>query len=202
MVYLVRGLTAAAVPEFFDKTPVALHDLETVVAMKARDPNAVPDSVMPNVQSVVARLRAKSSPAPAAPGPPAGFPRVLDALRAAPGVLGVETGETAGGRRVIFAWFADKKALVDWYYSEAHQRAMKTLVPAGVPERKPLPDLADETENILAIVSVKFVETGIASIGIELYGPLPGGIAVGGRFAPDAVKVKGLREIKLPGRSS
>jgi hypothetical protein len=37
----------------------------------------------------------------------------------------------------------------------------------------------------------------IASIGIELYGPLPGGIAVGARFAPDAIKVRGLREIDL-----
>ena len=35
------------------------------------------------------------------------------------------------------------------------------------------------------------------SIGIELYGPLPGGVAVGGRFAPEAVKVPGLRDIDL-----
>jgi len=32
----------------------------------------------------------------------------------------------------------------------------------------------------------------IASIGIELYTPLPGGVAVGGRSAPDAIKVRGL----------
>jgi hypothetical protein len=52
---------------------------------------------------------------------------------------------------------------------------------------------------------VKFVEPpkpgapppSIASIGIELYGPLPGGIAVGGRFAPAALKVRGLREIEI-----
>ena len=37
----------------------------------------------------------------------------------------------------------------------------------------------------------------ITSIGIELYGPLPGGVAVGGRFAPDAVKVRGLREVDI-----
>jgi len=35
----------------------------------------------------------------------------------------------------------------------------------------------------------------ISSIGIELYGPLPGGVAVGGRFAPESIKVRGLREI-------
>jgi hypothetical protein len=57
----------------------------------------------------------------------------------------------------------------------------------------------------LAIVSVSFREApqpdaaarAIASIGIELYGPLPGGVAVGGRFAPAALKVRGLREIDL-----
>ena len=50
-----------------------------------------------------------------------------------------------------------------------------------------------------AIVSVKFAETSkrIASIGIELYGPLPGGVAVGGRFAPETIKVRGLREIEI-----
>ena len=37
----------------------------------------------------------------------------------------------------------------------------------------------------------------VRSIGIELYGPLPGGVAVGGRFAPDAVKVRGLRELDM-----
>ena len=51
--------------------------------------------------------------------------------------------------------------------------------------------------------SVKFVEAtegrprAISSIGIELYGPLPGGVAVGGRFAPEVVKVRGLREIPI-----
>jgi hypothetical protein len=37
----------------------------------------------------------------------------------------------------------------------------------------------------------------ISSIGIELYGPLPGDVAVGGRFAPDTVRVRGLREIDM-----
>jgi hypothetical protein len=52
---------------------------------------------------------------------------------------------------------------------------------------------------------VKFAETPrpdaprlpIVSIGIELYGHLPGGMAVGGCFAPEPVKVRGLREISL-----
>jgi len=147
--------------------------------------------------------------APAAPvhsqGVPGGFPNVVKALREAPGCLGVATGQTAGGRRVIFAWFEGKKALVDWYHSDMHQRAMRTVFPNQRFDREPLPDLDADVGPILTIVSVKFADApapgatapAITSIGIELYGPLPGGIAVGGRFAPDAIKVRGLREIDL-----
>src|SRR5713101_5005564 len=118
---------------------------------------------------------------------PSGFPRVVAALKTAPGCLGVETGQTSSGRQVIFAWFENKKTLVDWYHSDVHQRAMKTLFPDVPLDRQPLPDLPDDSGPILTIVSVKFAETPkpdapgmpITSIGIELYGPLPGGVAVG-----------------------
>jgi heme-degrading monooxygenase HmoA len=138
-------------------------------------------------------------------GAPGGFPNVVGALKTAPGVLGVETGQTASGRRVIFAWFDGKKSLVDWYHSDIHQRAMRTVYPNGAFDRQPLPDLPDDTGPILTIVSVKFADAPepgastprIVAIGIELYGPLPGGVAVGGRFAPEAVKVPGLRDIDL-----
>src|SRR5262245_21346048 len=142
-----------------------------------------------------------AAPSDVAAQTPSGFPRVVDALRKAPGCLGVDTGQTASGRQVIFAWFEGKKALVDWYHREPHQRAMKTIPNADV-DRQPLPDLPDDTGPILAIVSVKFSGAAdaaprMSSIGIELYGPLPGGIAVGGRFAPDAIKVRGLREFTM-----
>jgi hypothetical protein len=136
---------------------------------------------------------------------PAGFPSVLGALRATPGCLGVETGQTSSGKRVIFAWFENKKALVGWYHSDAHQKAMKSVFPDQTFDRQPLPDLAEDSGPILAIVSVKFSDAPrpdapagpISSIGIELYGPLPGGVAVGGRFGPEALKVPGLREIDI-----
>src|SRR5262245_6831719 len=143
-------------------------------------------------------------PAPVlAQAPPSGFPNVVAALRSTPGCLGVETAQTQSGKRVIFAWFEGKKALVDWYHGEVHQKAMKTVFPNQTFDRQPLPDLPDDSGPILAIVSVKFLDTprpdatSIASIGIELYGPLPGGVAVGGRFAPEALKVRGLREIEM-----
>lgn len=134
-----------------------------------------------------------------------GFPDVVGALRVTPGCLGVETAQTSSGKRVIFAWFENKKALVDWYHGEVHQKAMKTVFPNQTFDRQPLPDLAEDSGPILAIVSLKFVDSPrpnetsmpISSIGIELYGPLPGGVAVGGRFAPNALKVRGLREIDI-----
>ncbi len=130
-----------------------------------------------------------------AQAPPAGFPNVVGALKAMPGCLGVETAQTPGGKRVIFAWFESKKALVDWYHGDAHQKAMKAVFPNLTFDRQPLPDLAEDSGPILTIVSVKFDSATISSIGIELYGPLPGGVTVGGRFAPEALKVRGLREM-------
>jgi len=49
VVYLVRGLTARNVPDMFNKTPVAVSDLKTVVTMREKNAQAVPDSVMPVV---------------------------------------------------------------------------------------------------------------------------------------------------------
>ena len=140
-----------------------------------------------------------------AQAPRAGFPDVVGALRVTPGCLGVETAQTPSGKRVIFAWFENKKALVGWYHSDVHQKAMKTAFPNQTFDREPLPDLPEDSGRILAIVSLKLLDIPspgatsmpISSIGIELYGPLPGGVAVGGRFAPDALKVRGLREIDI-----
>ena len=154
------------------------------------------------LSAALATFCAWSTPA-LAQAPAAGFPNVVGALKTTPGCLGVETAQTASGRQVIFAWFDGKKAIVDWYHSDVHQRAMKSVFPNTTFDRQPLPELPEDTGTILAIVSVKFAETSedrlraISSIGIELYGPLPGGVAVGGRFAPEVVKVRGLREIPI-----
>jgi len=133
-----------------------------------------------------------------------GFTELLDQARAHPGVLGIETGETSSGKQVIFAWFENKEALVSWYKSDVHQRAMKNAFPKRTFDREPLPDLPADSGQILAIVSLKRRTgpvpeggTPATTIGIELYTPLPGGVAVGGRFAPKAVRVPGLREVDV-----
>jgi quinol monooxygenase YgiN len=137
--------------------------------------------------------------------PEAPYAAVLEAARAHPGCLGVDTGQTRSGRQVIFAWFENKAALVAWYKSDAHQKAMKLAFPSQTFNREPLPDMPENSGQILAIVSLKPSEgpppagagLPIGSIGIELYTPLPGGVAVGGRFAPPSIRVPGLREIDL-----
>jgi hypothetical protein len=145
------------------------------------------------------------------PGDPGYGEQLVKAVMASPGVLGVELGQTAKGRRVIFAWFEDKRALVNWYQSDFHERGVKWAFPNLKSVREPLPDLPENSGQILAIVTLKFADRSAAgaavtritsrppieSIGIELYTPLPGGVAVGGRFAPKSVRVPGLREVDM-----
>jgi hypothetical protein len=144
------------------------------------------------------------------PGDPGYGEQLVKAVMASPGVLGIELGQTAKGRRVIFAWFEDKRALVNWYQSDFHERGVKWAFPNLKSVREPLPDLPENSGQILALVTLKFSNTSsagattritsrppIESIGIELYTPLPGGVAVGGRFAPKRVRVPGLREIDM-----
>jgi hypothetical protein len=145
------------------------------------------------------------------PGDPGFGEQLIKAVLASPGVLGVELGQTTKGKRVIFAWFENKKALVNWYKSDFHQRGVKWAFPNRKIDREPLPDMPENSGQILALVTLKFADkstsnaaaAGVASrppiesIGIELYTPLPGGVAVGGRFSPKSVRIPGLREIEL-----
>jgi hypothetical protein len=134
-----------------------------------------------------------------------GSPDLVAALKAVPGCLGVETARTASGKQVIFAWFENKKALLDWYYSPVHQQLMAQFFP-GAPARTPMPDVTDDGRPILAVASLTMTDkpaSGVTSlpvsqIAIELYQPLPGGIALGGRFSPLALKVPGLTDVPLP----
>jgi hypothetical protein len=138
-------------------------------------------------------------------GPPAGLPDLIGMLKATPGVLGVDAARTMSGKQVIFAWFENKKAALNWYYSEGHQKLITTFASGGNAGRPPLADVPDDGNPILAIASLTLVDKPqvpgvqlpVSQIAIELYAPLPGGLAAGGRFAPSSVKVKGLMEVPL-----
>jgi hypothetical protein len=138
-------------------------------------------------------------------GPPAGLPDLIGMLKATPGVLGVDAAQTMSGKQVIFAWFENKKAALNWYYSEGHQQLVKTFASGGNPGRTPMADVPDDGNPILAVASITLskqpqvsgVQLPVSQIAIELYAPLPGGLAAGGRFAPSSVKVKGLVEVPM-----
>ena len=132
------------------------------------------------------------------------FPDLVGPLKATPGCLGVETARTSSGKLVIFAWFEGKKAVMRWYNSELHQQLVKMGGPPD-PSHVPLQGIADESGPILAIASLtmsnqppKGSPLPVSQIAIELYQPLPGGVFVGGRFAPNGVKVPGLRDFSPP----
>ncbi len=136
--------------------------------------------------------------------PPAGFPDLVGALRSTPGCLGVETAHTSTGKQVIFAWFENKQAVLNWYYSPLHRGLAEQFFPSAE-ARTPMPDVPDNGEPVLAIASLTLADKPqsdltslpVSQIAIELYRPLPGGLALGGRFAPAEVKVKGLMDVPL-----
>src|SRR4029078_7139053 len=72
-----------------------------------------------------------------AQGPPAGLPDLVGMRKPTPGCLGVDAARTSSGKQVIFAWFENKKAVLNWYYSEGHQRLIKTLASGGNHGRTP-----------------------------------------------------------------
>jgi hypothetical protein len=138
--------------------------------------------------------------------PGGGFPDLAGALKATPGVLGVETARTQSGKQVIFAWFENKKAALAWYYSDTHRSLQKAFAP-GSPARTPMADVPDDGSPILAIASLTLTGAPtaespfpVSQIAIELYKPLPGGLAAGGRFAPMTLQVPGLVDVALPGK--
>jgi len=128
-----------------------------------------------------------------------GYPDLVAGLKKTPGCLGVETARTSSGKQVIFAWFENRKAVLKWYRSEMHQQVMNDFFPSYVP-RKPLKDVADDGEPIMAVASItfsgkpRFKESTlpISQIAIELYKPITGGIFLGGRFAPESLKVPNM----------
>jgi len=135
------------------------------------------------------------------PGPPAGFPDLVGGLKATPGCLGVETARTASGKQVIFAWFENKEAAKRWYYSDTHMKAMQMGFPGHKPP-EPMQDVPDNSGPIMAIASLMMSDKPaapgmalpVSQISIELYSPLTGGVFAGGRFAPDSLKVPGMKD--------
>ena len=125
---------------------------------------------------------------------------LIETLKLTPGCLGAELARTDGSKVVLFAWFENKKGLLSWYHGDAHKDGMKRYFGLE-PSRTPLGDVPDDGAPIMAIASftvtdkAHFTETmlPVAQLAIELYQPLAGGIAAGGRLAPEGLKVPKMR---------
>jgi hypothetical protein len=156
--------------------------------------------------ATIVTLRAQG---PAPQNQPGGFPDLIGMLKATPGVLGVDAARgTMNGKMVIFAWFENKKAALTWYYSAGHQALMTQFSGGARRPSGPMADVPDDGRPILAIASLTMPmpppanadpRSLVTQIAIELYAPLPGGLAAGGRFAPSTVKVPGLIEVPIGG---
>jgi tetratricopeptide (TPR) repeat protein len=60
VVYMVRGITAGNVPAMFHKGEVAVGDLRAVVAMREKNPQSVPESVLPAIYLNLGRVYKKA----------------------------------------------------------------------------------------------------------------------------------------------
>ncbi len=129
---------------------------------------------------------------------------LIEGLKATPGCLGVDTAQTGSKKLVIIAWFKDARAARKWYYSPVHERMVK-MAGGDVMESKPLEHVPDNVPvMVLASLTpsdrpeVEGIPMPIKQISIELYTPLPGGAAVGGRLAPDTFPVKHMNGYPEP----
>jgi len=137
-----------------------------------------------------------------------GFPDLVGGLKAIEGCIGVVTAQTPDGKQCIFAWFENKKAVLNWYYSDMHQGVQGAFFPDRT-EYTPLKDIPEDMEPIMVIASITFsdkehFETSnlpISQIAIELYTPVSGGLFLGSRFAPAAVKVKNMKDYTPKGKT-
>lgn len=129
---------------------------------------------------------------------------LIEGLKASPGCLGVETAQTSSRKNVIIAWFKDAPAARQWYYNPVHQRMMGTVEGAN-DDKQPLEHVPDKVP-VMVMASITFsdkpeiegIPMPIKQIAIELYTPLPGGAAVGGRMAPDTFPVKHMNGYPEP----
>jgi hypothetical protein len=109
-----------------------------------------------------------------------------------------------GKQFVIMAWFKDKQAVEAWYSSKMHTDAMRKFLPNTSSGRAPLSLIKDPNKPILVMASVTPSEKpaegqtlAVSQIAIEMYTPVPGGLALGGSFAPSTLEVEGLKRIPM-----
>ena len=189
-----RGLNYVEFPPYYNKQPVALHDLEVAVAHPhfAQLPQALRDRVVkaldrakgtvdppqagridrfPGVAATAGPIMAIASVTFERVRPtdrPAWLETIMDELYQAPGLVAARSAASFDhpGMFLIFAWFQNKTALNDFYHGDTHQRWMRQRGAAISGEQ------------------TMFYGAAPVQIGIELFSVLPGGTTWGGSFVP------------------
>ncbi len=148
--------------------------------------------------SALALVALSSLSAPASPQQPpqnggGGLEFFVQAMKGAPGCLGIEQGKVQGGRLALFAWFKDSPS-ADGFVSGPICQGMRQM--AKVPDSAVRPATAARGP-VLVIASFTpskdpKAPLGLGQLGVERMIPVTGGFAYGDRFAPQSVTVPGL----------
>lgn len=132
------------------------------------------------------------------------FQMLVGGLNSTPGCLGVEVAQFQSGKLSIFAWFENKAAALRWYNHPIHRGASGAFFPNGTgtgDDFVPMAHITDEDSPIMVIATLtpnREAQAGgppLSQISIELYQPLQGGLAVGGRLTPREVAIQHMTTI-------
>lgn len=131
--------------------------------------------------------------------PGAAFAGLFEALKNSPGCYGIDTAQASSGKQVVFAWFKDREALLDWYYSDAHQQVMALLGDDAITS-DPLEGVAEGEGPLMCVAAVTWKKPGeqarpadegdyqpsipISQISIEVFRPVTSAKAFNGAFSP------------------
>jgi quinol monooxygenase YgiN len=142
---------------------------------------------------LVPTLAAHSQQPPAPPDSNGGLAFFVQAMKSAPGCLGIEQGKVKGGRLALFGWFKDAKSADAFIGGPICQ---------GMRQMARVPDSATVTPKPVAgpvLVVASFTPSkkpdaplSLAQIAVERMVPVTGGFAYGDRFAPGSVAVPGM----------
>ncbi|MEX0876039.1 MAG: hypothetical protein WD114_01150 [Phycisphaerales bacterium] len=121
---------------------------------------------------------------------------LIKGLNDTDGCLKVITAQTSEGTNTIIAWFEDKAAVENWYYSPTHTRTMQ-MVGADPENKKPMAHVKDADAPVMVMASIKLGGPNplpgpmpISQISIELYTPLDAGASINGRLMPEEIKLE------------
>lgn len=142
-----------------------------------------------------------------------GYGDIVGHIKETPGCLGVETAMTSSGKQVIFAWFKNREAVLEWYYSDFHQQLMSQLGDSSQ-FSDPLDGVAEGEGPLMAVAAITprrapkkragangaeaaKSQMPVAQISVEVFRPVTKAKSFGGTFSPVAALLPGSEAYEL-----